>query len=211
MIDPTTGDSNSSVLSSVWLFLSPQQISLGRGNNVLEQRRTKLAVGLLAQRYSACFAVALVGLYGGPFSEMTGFHVKKCSVSYKGVCHWPMKAFSRFSNRNTDAGSAANVQRSASPRASCPRSFVYCSSSCTMTVRRNALFLVAMGTGGCRAFSVITMSRNVGLPIPTLTSRLGFSFTPGGLLFPYHLGVAKCLELQGFLATDTPLAGSSAG
>lgn len=82
-----------------------------------------------------------------------------------------------------------------------------------MTVGRSALFLVAMGTGRCRAFSVMAMSRNaaVGLPVPTLTSRLGFSFTPGGLLFPYHLGVAKCLELQGFLATDTPLAGSSAG
>ena len=81
-----------------------------------------------------------------------------------------------------------------------------------MSVRRKTLFLVAMGTGRCRAFSVMTMSRgNVGLSVPTLTSRLGLSFTPGGLLFPYHLGVAKCLELQGFLATDTPLAGSSAG
>ena len=80
-----------------------------------------------------------------------------------------------------------------------------------MTVRRSALFLVAMGADRCLAFSVVTMSRNVGIPVPTLTSRLGFSFTPGGLLFPYHLGVAKCLELQGFLAADTPLAGSSAG
>lgn len=33
----------------------------------------------------------------------------------------------------------------------------------------------------------------------------------GGLLFPYHLGVAKCLELEGYLGADTPLAGSSAG
>lgn len=72
--------------------------------------------------------------------------------------------------------------------------------------------MVAMGTGRRRAFSVMTIPRgDVGLPVPTLTSRLGLSFTPGGLLFPYHLGVAKCLELQGFLATDTPLAGSSAG
>ncbi|CAB1113632.1 unnamed protein product [Ectocarpus sp. CCAP 1310/34] len=48
-------------------------------------------------------------------------------------------------------------------------------------------------------------------PPPTLSSQIGFSFTPGGLLFPYHLGVAKCLEMEGFLSNDTPLAGSSAG
>lgn len=30
-------------------------------------------------------------------------------------------------------------------------------------------------------------------------------------MFPYHLGVAKCLEMEGFLASDTPLAGTSAG
>eukprot|EP00752_Nemacystus_decipiens_P001446 g1423.t1 len=46
---------------------------------------------------------------------------------------------------------------------------------------------------------------------PAISSKIGFSFTPGGLLFPYHLGVAKCLEIEGFLASDTPLAGSSAG
>ena len=46
---------------------------------------------------------------------------------------------------------------------------------------------------------------------PSLTSKIGFSFTPGGLLFPYHLGVARGLAKEGFLAVDTPLAGASAG
>lgn len=52
----------------------------------------------------------------------------------------------------------------------------------------------------------------IGFPSLTYydTYRLPHAF-PGGLLFPYHLGVAKCLELEGFLSSDTPLAGSSAG
>ncbi|CAM9990708.1 unnamed protein product, partial [Discosporangium mesarthrocarpum] len=41
--------------------------------------------------------------------------------------------------------------------------------------------------------------------------RLGFSFTPGGLLFPYHLGVAKALQEERYLREDVPIAGSSAG
>ncbi|CAM9779845.1 unnamed protein product [Choristocarpus tenellus] len=48
-------------------------------------------------------------------------------------------------------------------------------------------------------------------PSPTRQTRLGFSFTPGGLLFPYHLGVAKALEENNFLAAEVPIAGSSAG
>lgn len=40
---------------------------------------------------------------------------------------------------------------------------------------------------------------------------IGFSFSPGGLLLPYHLGVLAALSYQGHLTADTPLAGSSAG
>lgn len=62
----------------------------------------------------------------------------------------------------------------------------------------------------CRALSHDVASSVNYLP-PTLTSKVGISFTPGGLLFPYHLGVAKCLAKNGLLATDTSLAGASAG
>jgi hypothetical protein len=41
--------------------------------------------------------------------------------------------------------------------------------------------------------------------------KLGFSLSPGGLLFPYHLGVMDCLEYCHYLKPTTPLAGSSAG
>lgn len=79
------------------------------------------------------------------------------------------------------------------------------------------LLLGSAGVTACRAFSGGVMSRahtnaaSTAVVAPTVTSKLGFSFTPGGLLFPYHLGVAKCLEREGFLAPDTPLAGASAG
>ncbi|PWA90544.1 acyl transferase/acyl hydrolase/lysophospholipase [Artemisia annua] len=39
----------------------------------------------------------------------------------------------------------------------------------------------------------------------------GFSFSAAGLLFPYHLGVAKYLIENGYIKDTTPLAGSSAG
>ncbi|KAG0497496.1 hypothetical protein HPP92_002187 [Vanilla planifolia] len=39
----------------------------------------------------------------------------------------------------------------------------------------------------------------------------GFSFSAAGLLFPYHLGVAKHLLEKGYIKESTPLAGSSAG
>ncbi|KAK4254364.1 hypothetical protein QN277_009760 [Acacia crassicarpa] len=39
----------------------------------------------------------------------------------------------------------------------------------------------------------------------------GFSFSAAGLLFPYHLGVAKFLIENGYIKETTPLAGSSAG
>ena len=40
---------------------------------------------------------------------------------------------------------------------------------------------------------------------------IGFSFSPGGLLFPYHLGVISSLVKTGHLTPHTPIAGSSAG
>ncbi|KAF3435163.1 hypothetical protein FNV43_RR22250 [Rhamnella rubrinervis] len=39
----------------------------------------------------------------------------------------------------------------------------------------------------------------------------GFSFSAAGLLFPYHLGVARLLIENGYIKETTPLAGSSAG
>ncbi|KAM7482193.1 hypothetical protein LguiB_006776 [Lonicera macranthoides] len=42
-------------------------------------------------------------------------------------------------------------------------------------------------------------------------SSPGFSFSAAGLLFPYHLGVAKFLIEEGYIKETTPLAGSSAG
>lgn len=40
---------------------------------------------------------------------------------------------------------------------------------------------------------------------------LGFSFSPGGLLLPYHLGVLASLSHYGYVTPETHLAGSSAG
>jgi hypothetical protein len=40
---------------------------------------------------------------------------------------------------------------------------------------------------------------------------LGFSFTPGGLLFPYYVGAAYELQRLGLLTPNAPLGGSSAG
>ncbi|CAM9461410.1 unnamed protein product [Phaeothamnion confervicola] len=42
-------------------------------------------------------------------------------------------------------------------------------------------------------------------------STLGFSFSPGGLLFHWPLGVAKALQDQQLLTPLTPIAGASAG
>jgi len=39
----------------------------------------------------------------------------------------------------------------------------------------------------------------------------GFSFSPGGLLLPYHVGVMEALVYNGQVQSDTPIAGSSAG
>ena len=43
------------------------------------------------------------------------------------------------------------------------------------------------------------------------TPPLGFSFTPGGLLFPYYVGAAYELQRLGLLTPNAPLGGASAG
>lgn len=42
-------------------------------------------------------------------------------------------------------------------------------------------------------------------------AELGFSFSPAGLLLPYHLGVASLLRDRRVITPATPLGGSSAG
>lgn len=46
---------------------------------------------------------------------------------------------------------------------------------------------------------------------PAKGAELAFAFSPGGLLFPYELGVAYELLEQGFITPKTPVGGSSAG
>ena len=41
--------------------------------------------------------------------------------------------------------------------------------------------------------------------------KLGFSFSPGGLLFPYYIGLAYELQRSGIITPTSPLGGSSAG
>jgi len=43
------------------------------------------------------------------------------------------------------------------------------------------------------------------------TGAIGFSLSPGGLLYPYHVGILSSLDHYGFLTPHTPLAGASAG
>eukprot|EP00553_Chaetoceros_curvisetus_P005122 CAMPEP_0204612940 /NCGR_PEP_ID=MMETSP0717-20131115/983_1 /ASSEMBLY_ACC=CAM_ASM_000666 /TAXON_ID=230516 /ORGANISM="Chaetoceros curvisetus" /LENGTH=318 /DNA_ID=CAMNT_0051625207 /DNA_START=101 /DNA_END=1058 /DNA_ORIENTATION=+ len=40
---------------------------------------------------------------------------------------------------------------------------------------------------------------------------VGYSLSPGGLLFPWHIGTLACLSSNGALTDSNPLAGSSAG
>lgn len=49
------------------------------------------------------------------------------------------------------------------------------------------------------------------LAVGASTPRLGISFAPGGLLFPYYAGVAFQMRDAGLLTAETPLGGSSAG
>ena len=47
---------------------------------------------------------------------------------------------------------------------------------------------------------------------PNPGQSIGFSFSPGGLLLPYHMGVADCLIKENYIdPSETVLAGSSAG
>ena len=65
-----------------------------------------------------------------------------------------------------------------------------------------------------RATALVTASEAAatGALIETYTqAKLGFSFTPAGLLFPYYVGAAYELQRLGLLSPDAPLGGSSAG
>lgn len=64
--------------------------------------------------------------------------------------------------------------------------------------------MVAISTNNAPVLS------NAYSPIPPASST-GFSFSPGGLLFPYHLGVITSLEHHGRLSDQVHLAGASAG
>jgi len=54
-------------------------------------------------------------------------------------------------------------------------------------------------------------TRRGGIVAQASKPELGFSFTPGGLLFPYYIGLAYELQRNGIITTTSPLAGSSAG
>lgn len=51
----------------------------------------------------------------------------------------------------------------------------------------------------------------VGPPRSYQREELGFSFSPAGLLFPYHVGVATMLKDKRVITPATPIGGSSAG
>ncbi|KFG28440.1 phospholipase, patatin family protein, partial [Toxoplasma gondii p89] len=55
------------------------------------------------------------------------------------------------------------------------------------------------------------LSTEVAAPFPLLRSPLGFSFSPAGLLGPYHLGVLSLLCEANVINQYTPVAGASAG
>ncbi len=57
--------------------------------------------------------------------------------------------------------------------------------------------------------NMVAISTTTG-PIPPASST-GFSFSPGGLLFPYHLGAITALEYHGQITDQVHLAGASAG
>lgn len=56
--------------------------------------------------------------------------------------------------------------------------------------------------------SPVTSSSSTPFPPPSST---GFSFSPGGLLFAYHLGVITSLQHHGRITENVHLAGASAG
>jgi hypothetical protein len=52
---------------------------------------------------------------------------------------------------------------------------------------------------------------NALVPMEEKMAPYGFAFTPGGLLFPYSLGMAQQLKQSGMLHDAVPLVGASAG
>jgi len=75
-----------------------------------------------------------------------------------------------------------------------------------------------LSTVGARAASssafalAATNSNTVNGSVRNPSNSIGFSFSPGGLLLPYHMGVADCLVREKYIdPSETVLAGSSAG
>lgn len=62
------------------------------------------------------------------------------------------------------------------------------------------------------ATTMILPNNGVAAQSPNPGQSIGFSFSPGGLLLPYHMGVADCLVREKFIdQSETLIAGSSAG
>ena len=59
---------------------------------------------------------------------------------------------------------------------------------------------------------MILPSNGITAQNPNPGQSIGFSFSPGGLLLPYHMGVADCLIKENYIdPAETVIAGSSAG
>jgi len=67
-----------------------------------------------------------------------------------------------------------------------------------------------VSSGRRQSSKTTTMIQQATSPNPS--QSIGFSFSPGGLLLPYHMGVADCLITKNYIdQSETVLAGSSAG
>ena len=58
---------------------------------------------------------------------------------------------------------------------------------------------------------VVSLASHIIIPSISFQQYIGFSFSPGGLLFPYHLGVITSLAHNGKITDQVHLAGASAG
>jgi len=91
----------------------------------------------------------------------------------------------------------------------------------TLYIKRNKKKMVAISGNtqvvaspssiGMYVMYTYLMFMSCSLLIHPLLYVSGFSFSPGGLLFPYHLGVITSLEYHGKLDDTVHLAGASAG
>lgn len=58
---------------------------------------------------------------------------------------------------------------------------------------------------------IVTVLLGLMAPMLTTAAPLSVAFSPGGLLFPYYIGVGYELRALGLITPSTPLAGASAG